>query len=280
MGKTIDENVLSEDGALKLWQQIVSLFAAKSSVTTLQSYFDADGAANKAVQLKSSRNIWGQSFNGTAAISGDMSGVGNIAFGSGTDTKNIGSLIYFDRANSRIGIGTSSPDSKLHVSGTFKATGNSVLGGTLSVADQVSGSKNIQAEWGVAAGGIATMVINPQQISNNYTYSEGSDYVTAQNYTLLGSSKPQYRYEYTERTTLNLNYPASDAVGVMHHLLLQNVGSSSLAVSFPASTTFRRSQTLTIAAGKAVDITYFNTGVELVQGILHVVNWSEPLEVY
>jgi hypothetical protein len=47
------------------------------------------GEASQAVQLKSSRNIWGRPFNGTAAISGAISNTGNIT-PTETNTSNIG----------------------------------------------------------------------------------------------------------------------------------------------------------------------------------------------
>ena len=65
--------------------------------------------------LTTARTIWGQSFNGTANVSGNMSSVGNISFSA--SGKNIGSILYFDTTNSRLGVGNSSPSYKLHVAG-------------------------------------------------------------------------------------------------------------------------------------------------------------------
>ena len=53
-------------------------FATASDVTTLQGYFDSSGAALSAVQLKTTRTLWGQNFNGTANVTGDMTSVGSI----------------------------------------------------------------------------------------------------------------------------------------------------------------------------------------------------------
>lgn len=74
------------------------------------------GNATTATTLQTPRTMWGQSFNGSANVSGDMSSVGNISFSA--SGKNIGGLLYFDTTNSRIGVGTSSPSYKLHVEGT------------------------------------------------------------------------------------------------------------------------------------------------------------------
>ena len=80
--------------------------------------------------LATSRTLWGQSFDGSANVSGAMSGVTNID-----------SLLYFDTTNSRIGIGNRAPAYTLDVNGTLNASGNitqngvgvlTVDGGTLN----------------------------------------------------------------------------------------------------------------------------------------------------
>ena len=49
------------------------------------------GNAKTATSLATARTIWGQSFNGNANISGDMTGVGNITLQGTTRTKDFGS---------------------------------------------------------------------------------------------------------------------------------------------------------------------------------------------
>ena len=110
-------------------------------------------SANK---LTTARKIWGQSFDGTADISGTLSGVAHIQF-SADNTYNIGSnsaaskyiYTYWLGAKSgqklelgannsgygqglcidtnlNVGIGTNTPTYKLHVNGTFRAKNSTV----------------------------------------------------------------------------------------------------------------------------------------------------------
>lgn len=74
-----------------------SYYATASDVSTLQGYFTS-GAANKAVKLNTPRNIWGQSFDGTANIYGRMYGVDGF-----------GNWMSFNNAYGSIGIGGAAP---------------------------------------------------------------------------------------------------------------------------------------------------------------------------
>ena len=73
--------------------------------------------AGTATTLATPRTIWGQSFNGSANVSGAMTGVTSMD-----------SLLYFDTTNGYIGIGTSSSRRELTVAGNIfihKATSDS-----------------------------------------------------------------------------------------------------------------------------------------------------------
>nr|DAV77572.1 MAG TPA: Putative tail protein [Caudoviricetes sp.] len=52
--------------------------ANKGSIATLQGYF-TNGSAKKALQLTNARKLWGNSFNGTANVSGALSGATTIS---------------------------------------------------------------------------------------------------------------------------------------------------------------------------------------------------------
>lgn len=88
-----------------------------------------------ATKLQTARTLWGQSFNGTANVSGNMTGVGTIAFSNGQQIycpegefningTNSGTLTrWVSMVGGNVGIGTTSPSNKLEVSGSVKATG-------------------------------------------------------------------------------------------------------------------------------------------------------------
>jgi len=52
-------------------------YAAVGRVSTLEGYFSS-GSAKTAVKLKTARSLWGQSFDGSADVSGNMTSVGNV----------------------------------------------------------------------------------------------------------------------------------------------------------------------------------------------------------
>ena len=121
-----------------------------------------DSNVASATKLETARTIWGQSFDGTANISGQMSSVTNID-----------SLLYFDTTNSRVGIGTSSPAYKLDVNGIARAT--QIITPSISNPSGIS----ITADYiGLEATGDSLDFTSP----DSFNFSGGGDmYITNNN---------------------------------------------------------------------------------------------------
>jgi hypothetical protein len=141
--------------------------------------FTTDNVAS-ATKLQTARTIWGQSFDGTANVSGALTGVTDI---TASGTANIHGLQLFNSDSSyrisanfsgnigriynttsngssigvlyigstggsalnisstyNVGIGTASPSYKLHVAGTMGVTGAVTMSSTLNVTGSVTAS--------------------------------------------------------------------------------------------------------------------------------------------
>ena len=64
-----------------------------------QNYLGASATAAAATKLATARSLWGQSFNGTADVSGSMTGVGDIQCNSGSRIHGNGGDLYVGNAN-------------------------------------------------------------------------------------------------------------------------------------------------------------------------------------
>ena len=109
-------------------------YATASDVGTLQGYF-TNGKANSALEadtLATARTIWGQSFDGSANITGNMTGVTNID-----------ALLYFDTTNSRIGVIQQTPAYTLDVTGTMRLTGAATFGSTITATGLITANGGI-----------------------------------------------------------------------------------------------------------------------------------------
>lgn len=167
IGSTTDSFItekLNVNGNVKATKFIGALQGNADTATTATNATNADTAAActgnsaTATKLKTARKIWGQSFNGTAAISGDMTGVGNMTFTDGArihQPDESSTALFIGNESSRgwvkladmcsqsgeakwniladngyanfvrvgIGIGSTTPSYTLHVSGNIYATG-------------------------------------------------------------------------------------------------------------------------------------------------------------
>ena len=181
----------------------ISFSAAQSlPATTGDSHYTLlDGATRigivkQADQLVTARSLWGQSFNGTANVSGNMTGVGNINtsaapagtiytnnwfrskgstgwysedHGGGwymsdnTWIRNFGSKdVYLSNklsVNGNVGIGTTAPSHKLHVLGEIYTTTKVNINGIILEKDSNGDLKvngNLYATGGISAYGTSS----------------------------------------------------------------------------------------------------------------------------
>ena len=106
------------------------------------------GNAGTATKLATARGLWGQSFDGSAAISGDMSGVGNI-LSSATNTKTVGTsankflamyaTTFYGALSGNATTATSATSAgKLSASRTFSLTGNATGSGSGNLSGNIS----------------------------------------------------------------------------------------------------------------------------------------------
>lgn len=72
-------------------------YATQTWVT--QNFLGANATAAAATKLATARSLWGQSFNGTADVSGSMTGVGDIQCNSGSRIHGNGGPLYIGNAN-------------------------------------------------------------------------------------------------------------------------------------------------------------------------------------
>ena len=93
----------------------LGLGSAASNIDTLFSYFNGYGAANEAVQLTTTRTIWGQEFDGTQNVSGAISGATTGAFSSWVQA----SMLYLGSSGAYINY----QSSMMHSSVGFYADG-------------------------------------------------------------------------------------------------------------------------------------------------------------
>lgn len=95
-------NTQISDMATKTWVNTqISDMATKTWVG--QNYLGLHATADAATKLATSRTLWGQSFDGTGNVSGDMSSVGDIALGNGKRIYNAaqgsGGSLYIGRSD-------------------------------------------------------------------------------------------------------------------------------------------------------------------------------------
>lgn len=225
-----------------------SILLIDGRVGDLESYFDGD-TANKATKLATARTLWGRSFDGTANVTGDLENVGDI-IPSGDKTKDIGSeshqfsYVYANRFLTSSGTGmrycaTTGRHGWYNSYTTDSAARLMELNtnGDLAVKRHLSTGGNVEASWGVAANGIASMEVNTFE---GLGYKRGFQYSTASlesSMTVSGGDDPTYDYwtNTTETTCViqvNSTSAAESSYGVLRYVMIYNNKSTALTIYF------------------------------------------------
>jgi len=162
--------------------------AAGLSVVYDTSGVNLYGNISTATKLQTARTLWGQSFNGTANVSGDITGTGNIipttthasTIGTSTKVYERAYLRYIDtdsgynlricvagtekisvHTNGNVGIGQTAPAYNLDVTGTLRTTGQATLA-SVRIGDCTitwdSASKALKFNTGIySTGGVSAL---------------------------------------------------------------------------------------------------------------------------
>ena len=134
------------------------------------------GSATSAATLTTPRNLWGQSFDGSANVSGDLTSVGNItgtsaieiiASGTNQNIVTTPSGTGYTILGGNVGIGNSVPTEKLEVTGNIKAS-DDIFAEILNIQKTSIGGDQIGWQFSIANPSGST---NELSISRRYNSS-------------------------------------------------------------------------------------------------------------
>ena len=180
---------------------------SSEAVNLIDSAYIQARQSTTATTLATSRNIWGQSFNGGADVTGNLTSVGNIT-GTGalvitatgannvTITTNSVERMRVD-SSGNVGIGTTSPSVKLEVTGNIKDT----LGPVRAAPIQTKSGAYVV----VAADAGTTIYISTGGVTFNASILSAGDMVTivnnsASNQTITSGASVTFRLSGTATT--------------------------------------------------------------------------------
>jgi hypothetical protein len=198
---TNDKGYLTEHQDLSAYATTTALETETTRAKGVEdTKLDKTATAVSAGKLATAVSLWGNTFDGTSAITGDLVNIGTeglakfcikgVNAGNSIDYTHL----YITQTNrpiamqvgyGNVGIGTPSPSTKLEVNGGFKVTNNATIGGSLTV----TGSATLN---GTPTAPTASAGTNTTQIAT-------TAFVTTADTSVLASAK-----SYTDTSISNL----------------------------------------------------------------------------
>ena len=196
------------------------------SITASSVIGDLTGNADSATKLATPRTIWGQSFDGTGDISGDLTNVGNIySRGAQNGGYAIYSSVRWDEAisievfdnngnwlttgiivktNGNVGIGGTTADCKLHVHGTGLFTGDVTITTGALQCYTLTGEKDTPIYHSIELGFSNRNYIDFNEYGGDFRFNQTSNGIKAELVRIL----PDITYINTSLYTGNITTPS------------------------------------------------------------------------
>lgn len=220
-GTVIDALATNAAITLPVGQQLV--FKASSTTQWYSSYGLSTGLADTATILATTRTLWGQNFNGSANVSGNLTGVGNITGTAGIAVTATGAnVLTFTTnavetlrvsANNNVGIGNTAPADKLSVNGTsyfggsVRVAANVQIDGTLTVGGNttVLNATNLSITDNMIYlnNGVTTTITSATSTGTTFVYTAPNNYSTSMVVTVTGVSPVGYNVSGAAITAAN-----------------------------------------------------------------------------
>lgn len=218
-GAAIDALATNAGITLIVGQSLI--FNATTTTQWYSSYNLDVNLADNATILATTRTLWGQNFNGSANVTGDLTSVGNITgTGAVTLTATAGTLALAATstnvitlstngtetirvaANNNVGIGDNAPAYKLSVNGTsyfngnMRTTANVQIDGTLTVGGSTTiinaTNLSISDNMLYLNNGVTTSISTATSTGTTFVYTANNNYTSSMIVTVTGVSPAGY----------------------------------------------------------------------------------------
>jgi hypothetical protein len=165
------------------------VFAASASYSTLIGYVAGAGVqGTSSLSIGSNNIVIGNSIT-LAPQQKDSINLGGVIFATGSYSSLVNGLFSGSVSNAKVGIGTSTPQFTLDVSGSTRLNGNTIITGSLQVSGSITGSLFGTASW--AQNAISSLYPISVTGSTLYSTSPVTSNVNAIHSILLGQAAGQ-----------------------------------------------------------------------------------------